>query len=124
MEKKVVTEKREVLRYVADDGTEFKNEKDCQNYETRINRENLLAALEKIERADLNMAPPGTSYVDTERYSYVWFRPQNRQEINTINAYFGTTTITIIQVIAGHLITERVTWLPKSFLKLLVTRYL
>ncbi|MCX4256449.1 MAG: hypothetical protein OSJ54_05930 [Oscillospiraceae bacterium] len=89
MEKKVVTEKREVLRYVADDGTEFKNEKDCQNYETRINRENLLAALEKIERADLNMAPPGTSYVDTERYSYVWFRPQNRQEINTINAYFG-----------------------------------
>lgn len=89
MKTKIVIEKREVTHYVAEDGTEFKTEKDCLNYEVGKNREKLLSDFEKIERADLNMAPPGLSYVDTERYDYIWFRPKDKCELDVLNKYFG-----------------------------------
>ncbi len=81
--------KTEVEIFAAEDGKEFTTQLDCEKYEQKLRLERQLNEVKKIEKADINIAPMGYSYVDSNRYTYAWFKPKSEQEIAALNKFFG-----------------------------------
>lgn len=84
------TETRNV--YLADDGTEFINKDECEEYEAELKSKNdfysLKAQVDAIECIECGLAPFGCSYVDDDRYEYRWYRPKNVEEVSALENFF------------------------------------
>ena len=80
--KKIELYEKHVIKYVADDGTEFDHEGTCRRYEY----EKALEKLSVIEQcADIEGCPNFDGGECYESHGYTWYRPKNEQEIEMLN---------------------------------------
>lgn len=72
---------KKLVKFVAEDGTEFENEKDCLNYERDCWRKELDNS--GIETADVDYpnCDGGENY---ESHNYKWYRPKTHEEIELL----------------------------------------
>lgn len=83
--KKLVAREEIVKSYVAFDGTAFTEAADCLEYED-TQKEMMLNSVETCTAADDYAPFDGKEHTDES--SYYWFRPQNMQEVSTLNTCF------------------------------------
>lgn len=75
--------------FVADDGTEFKTQHECEDYEI-AQLENKLAKIEQCLLAE-NCAPfDGAEH--TENCSFVWYRPKSREDLDLLEKRYADQT--------------------------------
>lgn len=91
----VKTEKRMVevfdTTYVAVDGTEFKSEGSCLEYEKQLATDELIAKADKLRLVDLDDTYPldtDGQYV-SDCKSFTWYQVCDEEDYNTINALFN-----------------------------------
>ena len=85
IEKKELIEKV-VPKYIADDGTEFTDEKECERYERQIALERLSVIETSSEAEGFPNFDGGECY---ESHNYVWYRPKDEHEIDLLNAAYS-----------------------------------
>ena len=81
-EKKVI--EQVITTYIADNGKEFKTEKECVDYEQLLLRKELENRLNSIKQA--NCIPP----VADSDHDYVWFYITKQEDIDTIESYYNS----------------------------------
>lgn len=84
IEKKELIEKI-IPKYIADDGTEFTDEKECERYERQIALERLSVIETSSEAQGLANFDGGECY---ESHNYVWYRPKDAHEIDLLKAAY------------------------------------
>lgn len=86
IEKVVLTE---TTVYVAPDGKEFKNRRDCEEYETDLIRKIALASNDVEVNKELNdCAPHFASYGWDDNNEYVWVRPKTEDGVALLKTAF------------------------------------
>jgi hypothetical protein len=82
-EKKVITQEQIITTYIAEDGTEFKTQKECEQYEKNL----LINQLEQkaMSIKHINYTPP---FADDD-HDYVWFYVKNQEEVKAIEDYYN-----------------------------------
>lgn len=99
IEKKEMVEKI-IPKYIADDGTEFTDEKECGRYERQIALEWLSVIETKPEAEGSPNFDGGECY---ESHNYIWYRPKNEQEIELLQAaYYDDGTVNFHDEMIGH----------------------
>jgi hypothetical protein len=81
-EKKII--EQTITTYVAEDGKEFKIEKECKDYEKSLLNKELENKLNSIKQ--ISYTPP---VADTD-HNYVWFYITSQEDVNTINEYYNS----------------------------------
>lgn len=77
---------QEDITYVAFDGTEFKSEGACLDYEKEVERKHVESEAQKLEIKELKNKFPldiNASGIDTE-YTYKWFKINNENEFSLL----------------------------------------
>ena len=77
---------RKIIKYVAEDGTEFSTQRACADYEEEQNKKNL-SVIEQCKDAEGNPNFDGNEHM--EYYDYLWFRPKNAEEIELLNKAYN-----------------------------------
>ena len=85
IEKKEMIEKI-IPKHIADDGTEFTDEKECEQYERKIAMERLSVIETSSEAEGLPNFDGGECY---ESHNYTWYRPKDEHEIDLLNAAYS-----------------------------------
>lgn len=84
---KIELVEKSVVKYIADDGTEFATLRACTDYEQTQNEKKLIQ-IEQCEQAKGNPMFDGCEHM--EYNEYIWYRPKNEQEIAILEAVYGT----------------------------------
>lgn len=77
--------------FIADDGTEFKNESDCERYEYGLNLKELEEKIEILELKKLKDTIPLDTYGSsiTEGNEFRWFKVTNKNDVDVILRWCG-----------------------------------
>lgn len=104
MEEKIKTTETKV--YVAFDGREFSNRRDCQVYEMEQARKNIALGYNVIEAVDAKGIPPydGDTH-DTDYWTYRWFYIKNERGVNDLIMAFPDLNDAV-----GHIIESVGRW--------------
>lgn len=97
MEIKVVEEivrTKKVNKYVAFDGTEFKDKWDCEEYEYRAYRKMLEERNDIVYSENLDgYVPLDCEYSYDDEDSYCWYKPLTKEAVDFINKMHDTDTV-------------------------------
>ena len=87
-ETKIIEQK--IIIYVADDGTEFRTESECKDYETKQFSKHLIEAAEKLRITELDEHLPlsNDGLVD-ENNTFRWYKLDNEADFETLNKAYG-----------------------------------
>lgn len=77
-----------IVKFVADDGTEFDHERACKEYEHAKAMEKLVCIEQCEELEDSPNFDGGECY---ESHSYTWYRPKDAHEIELLNDAYGNS---------------------------------
>lgn len=89
MEKILRKELREVTIYIAIDGTEFLTQKECMEYEQKV--EEFILKLGKIKHFPDFDQRSGSSFdwgEHNKNYTYRWYKPKNKEEIKMLQQVY------------------------------------
>lgn len=78
-----VVQVRDVEVYIADDGTEFKNKTDCENYEWENVTKPMLEKLVKCEGTE-GLPNCNAGYV-SDCFNYSWYFIRNQEDVDILN---------------------------------------
>ena len=91
----VRTEKRMVevfdTTYVANDGTEFKTEGSCLEYERKLAEDEHKAKADKFRLVDLDGTYPldvDAQYIN-DNHAYTWYQVNSEEDLNTLEDVYG-----------------------------------
>lgn len=81
--------KQIVKTYIAEDGKEFSNERDCKNYETNLQLEKQLEEIKPllIHKDDFIPCNGSENY---EGHLYRWYKVESQDQLNKVNELYNT----------------------------------
>jgi len=87
-EKKKIYIEKEVTRYVAFDGKEFEQMRDCENYESDLIDKRIAESADIVENKEAKGCMPfgGSEY--SENHEFRWVKPLNEKGIGLLNELF------------------------------------
>ena len=86
-----VVQVKDVEVYIADDGTEFKSRRDCENYEWEKIKKPMLEKLQKCKEV-FGVPNCDGGYV-SDCYDYEWYFIRNQEDIDILNeVYYADLT--------------------------------
>lgn len=89
-ETKIIEQK--VISYVADDGTEFRTESECKDYEVKQFSKNLIEAAEKLRIKELDEhLPLSNDGLMNENNTFRWYKLNNEADFETVNKAYGNS---------------------------------
>ena len=99
-QKKVVTTTANVTVYIAEDGTEFRNERECRQYEAYMYRQQISSLYDNpdIETLEGDDDFPHTPVIEWDpplSATYHWFKPRTEEACEAIRKVFGENQIEI-----------------------------
>ena len=80
--------KKPIIKFIAEDGTEFDHESACKEYEHAKAMEKLTCIEHCNELDDSPNFDGGECY---ESHSYIWYRPKDAHEIDLLNDAYGNS---------------------------------
>lgn len=86
---KTITEARNVTMYVADDGTEFRDKRSCQQHEQELLEDGLNNSPDVIENTDAEGCAPFDGLDYNGDHSFRWFKPLNIKGVDLLNKVFS-----------------------------------
>ena len=95
MEKKIIEIKSEKEIFVADDGTEFATERECEDYERAVRWVNILKLPTRIP--ELNDVCPLNYEENSESSNFVWFKLVSQEDVETLNKLLPETVDGFVQ---------------------------
>lgn len=82
--------KQIVTLYVAEDGTEFENKWQCEDYEKRNGLGNLIANAEKLRIAELDdCLPLSNDGLINDNNAFRWYRLENKEDFEAVHKAYG-----------------------------------
>lgn len=81
---KIVLVEQRTQVFVADDGTEFRRQEDCENYE----REQRVNLVEHLKISEIEDTVPISSDDFREDHSFHWYKVNNEEEFNLLNVAY------------------------------------
>lgn len=87
------TEIREVSikSYIAKDGKEFTSERECRDYEERMEREEACNSIKDLLVYDDTVAKiPCDGGENYENHVWEWYKVENQEQLNRLNVFFNT----------------------------------
>ena len=85
---KIIEQK--VITYVADDGTEFRTENECKDYETKQFSKYIIEAAEKLRITELDEhLPLSNDGLMNENNTFRWYKLDNEADFETLNKAYG-----------------------------------
>lgn len=76
--------------YIADDGKEFDDAKECELYELNIKKQNLKNKLDMIQTSnEVYGCPPVDGGEYYENHDFKWYLPKTQDEADTIIEYYN-----------------------------------
>ena len=89
-ETKIIEQK--VVTYVADDGTEFRTENECKDYETKQFSKYIIEAAEKLRITELDEhLPLSNDGLINENNTFRWYKLTNETDFATVNKAYGNS---------------------------------
>jgi len=83
IEKKIIEQENNV--YIADDGTEFTTQHDCEKYEKEQEKKAYIELAETLRIAELDEQTPLTCGETYENNTYRWYKVNNQEEFDALN---------------------------------------
>ncbi len=81
---------QKIISYIADDGTEFKTEKECKGYEQKKIFKELIEAAEKLRIAELDeQMPLSDDGLMNENNTFRWYKLKNKEDFETVDKAYG-----------------------------------
>lgn len=73
-----------VHSFIADDGTEFSDAKECELHENMIKRQAFLEEISKLSLVDMDGYPPCDGAEYRQDYSYKWFEVFSEEDLDKL----------------------------------------
>lgn len=89
-ETKIIEQK--IITYVADDGTEFRTESECKDYEVKQFSKYLIEAAEKLRIPELDeYLPLSNDGLMNENNTFRWYKLNNETDFEIVNKAYGNS---------------------------------
>jgi len=85
-EKRKIMVPKDILVYIASDGTEFESDDACIDYEQRLKEAKALSDIEQCESLEGYPPPAGGDY--NENHTFKWYRPKTVEEMDILRNIF------------------------------------
>ena len=87
--KQIKLVEKEVKIFIAEDGKEFDNKKDCIDYEKEIKRSNIAGYVASLEIEEAyNMIPIDNDLGCSISSTYTWYRVNTEKDLKAIEEYY------------------------------------
>lgn len=89
---KIVEQK--VITYVSEDGTEFRTESECKDYETKKFVKNFIEAAEKLRITELDEhLPLSNDGLMNENNTFRWYKLENETDFEIVNKAYRNSLV-------------------------------
>lgn len=104
IEKRKIMVPKDVIVYIASDGTEFETDTACLNYEQRLKEASNLSVIEQCDALEGYPPPAGGDY--NESHTFKWYRPKTVEEMDILRSIYTDHSFSDKNIGKWHCIEE------------------
>lgn len=104
IEKRKIMVPKDVIVYIASDGTEFETDTACFNYEQCLKEASNLSVIEQCDALEGYPPPAGGDY--NESHTFKWYRPKTVEEMDILRSIYTDHSFSDKNIGKWHCIEE------------------